>query len=50
MLKYSLIIHGHCTADLLEPRPTETEAREIFGDRLTVTRFEFAHNDRLIAE
>ncbi|SFM31944.1 dihydrolipoyl dehydrogenase family protein [Shimia aestuarii] len=36
--------------ELAQIGPTEAEARRVHGDRLTVARFEFDHNDRLIAE
>lgn len=36
--------------ELAQIGPTEAEARKVHGDRLTVARFEFDHNDRLIAE
>jgi len=36
--------------ELAQIGPTEAEAREIYGDKLTVARFEIDHNDRLIAE
>ncbi|PSL18481.1 dihydrolipoyl dehydrogenase family protein [Shimia abyssi] len=36
--------------ELAQIGPTEAEAREIYGDKLTVARFEITHNDRLIAE
>ncbi len=29
---------------------TEAEARDLYGDRLEVARFDFAHNDRAVAE
>ncbi|TCK98897.1 pyruvate/2-oxoglutarate dehydrogenase complex dihydrolipoamide dehydrogenase (E3) component [Shimia isoporae] len=36
--------------ELAQIGPTEAEARAIYGDKLTVARFEIDHNDRLIAE
>ncbi len=36
--------------ELAQIGPTEAEARAIYGDKLTVVRFDIAHNDRLIAE
>ncbi|MBO9398097.1 FAD-dependent oxidoreductase [Shimia sp. R9_2] len=36
--------------ELAQIGPTEAEARKIYGDKLTVARFEIEHNDRLIAE
>ncbi|MEP3633226.1 MAG: FAD-dependent oxidoreductase [Shimia thalassica] len=36
--------------ELAQIGPTEAEARETFGDKLEVVRFDLHHNDRLIAE
>ncbi|MDA5556455.1 dihydrolipoyl dehydrogenase family protein [Shimia sp. MMG029] len=36
--------------ELAQIGPTEAEARALYGDKLTVARFEIDHNDRLIAE
>lgn len=36
--------------ELAQIGPTEAAARAIYGDKLTVVRFDIAHNDRLIAE
>ncbi|CUK04931.1 Mercuric reductase [Shimia thalassica] len=36
--------------ELAQIGPTEAEARETYGDKLEVVRFDLLHNDRLIAE
>ncbi|MBO9475846.1 FAD-dependent oxidoreductase [Shimia sp. R10_1] len=36
--------------ELAQIGPTEAEARALYGDKLTVARFDIAHNDRLIAD
>lgn len=36
--------------ELAQIGPTEAEARAIYGDKLSVVRFDIGHNDRLIAE
>ncbi|WP_270726305.1 dihydrolipoyl dehydrogenase family protein [Shimia sp. Alg240-R146] len=36
--------------ELAQIGPTEAEARKIYGEKLTVVRFDIGHNDRLIAE
>lgn len=36
--------------ELAQIGPTEAEARETYGDKLEVVRFDLHHNDRLIAE
>ncbi len=37
-------------ADVADIGLTEAEARDLYGDRLEVARFDFAHNDRAVAE
>jgi pyruvate/2-oxoglutarate dehydrogenase complex dihydrolipoamide dehydrogenase (E3) component len=40
----------YCDPELAQIGPTEAEARQLHGDRITVTRADYHHNDRAITE
>jgi pyruvate/2-oxoglutarate dehydrogenase complex dihydrolipoamide dehydrogenase (E3) component len=40
----------YCDPELAQIGPTEAEARQLYGDRITVTRADYHHNDRAITQ